>query len=216
MPFMDEFHSRYQVRETDFAIPGQKMTIYLPQSIEPFINPDDLLDRFPLWPKIWEASAILALKMAALPPDPNKKILEIGAGLGVAGLCAARMGHKITITEYNPDALNFIWANAEVNRIREPDIRKLDWNKPDIQERFDLIIGSEVVFKKEDIPGLLMLFQHFLKPGGTIILAEGMRKTSFLFIKEMEKHYKIIMKRQNVQSDSGKIPVILYEMTAKQ
>ncbi len=210
---MDEFHNKYQVKETAFAIPGHKMTIYLPQSIESFINPDDLLDQFPLWTRIWEASAVLALKMSKLSPEPGKRVLEIGAGLGVAGLCAAAMGHQVTITEYNMDALNFIRANAELNKITSPEIRKLDWNKPDIQEKFDFIIGSEVVFKVEDIPGLLMLFQLFLKPGGTIILAEGMRKTSFAFIKEMEKHYTIIMKKQSVKSDSGEIPVILYELT---
>jgi 16S rRNA G1207 methylase RsmC len=119
----------------------------------------------------------------------------------------------MTITEYNTDAIEFARANAALNDIGSVAIRNLDWNNPLVEGKFDYIIGSEVVFKEEDILGLHQVFQRYLKPGGTIFLAEGMRKTTMAFVKHMENHYTIAMKKQTMKSDGKEIPIILFKLT---
>ncbi len=212
---IDAFKLKYDVKESAFAIDDHHMTFLVPTTIEPFINPDDLMNDFPLWSKIWEATAILAHRISKIKPDPEKRFLELGAGMGVAGISAAKMGHRITITEYNKDALNFARVNAALNRIINPDIRELDWNSPFVEGKFDYIIGSEIVFKEADIFSIGLLFQQYLKPGGTIILAEGMRKTTLRFVKEMEKLYTVSMRKQIIRSETKEIPIILFEMQEK-
>ena len=54
-----------------------------------------------------------------------------------------------------------------------------------------------------------------LKPGGTIILAEGMRRTSLKFAKAMEEHYTVAMKKQSMESDGKEIPVVLFKLKPK-
>lgn len=212
---LDQFRSTYDVTETGFSFSDHHYTFFVPTTLEPFLNPEDLMDNFPLWAKIWEATAILVHRLSRIPVEPGKRFLEIGAGIGVAGLCATAMGHAVTITEYNPDALAFARANAARNSIPNPDIQELDWHAPKVSGTFDYIIGSEIVFKEEDIPSLAFLFQRYLKPNGAIILAEGMRKTSLKFIKTMENDYRISMKRHTIRSDNKDIPVVLFEMTKK-
>jgi len=212
---IEQFKQQYDVEQTTFSVGSHRLKLFIPQKIDAFINPDDLFSDFPLWSKIWEATAVLASHMSTIQVNPAHRILEIGAGMGVAGLCSARMGHRITITEYNEDALNFARANALLNNM-EPDIvTKLDWNTPLVQGRFDYIIGSEVVFKETDFPGLYVLFQKYLKPGGRIILAEGMRKTSLKFIQEMEKHFLIRMKKQTIGPPEKPVAVVLMELKEK-
>ena len=208
---LDTFRQEYDVEETDYQVAGHTLKFFVPQKIDRFINKDDVFANFPLWSKIWEATAVLSFQLAAIKPDPAKRFLEIGAGMGVAGLAAAKMGHNMTITEYNKDAINFAKANARLNNLDNVDIRELDWNNPLIKGRFDYIIGSEVVFKEEDIMGLYLLFQRYLKPGGTIILAEGMRRTSLKFAKAMDEHYTVAMKKQAMKSDGKEIPVVLFK-----
>ncbi len=209
---LERFKQKYNVEETRYQVAGQSLSFFVPQKIDPFINTDDLFADFPLWSKIWEATAVLSFHLSTMTPDPGRRFLEIGAGMGVAGLVGAKLGHRMTITEYNSDAIEFARANAVLNDIDTVDIRRLDWNNPLIEGRFDYIIGSEVVFKEEDIPGLHHLFQRYLKPGGTIFLAEGMRKTTRAFVKQMETHYTIAMKKQTMKSDGQEIPVILFKL----
>ena len=50
------------------------------------------------------------------------------------------------MTEYNQDALNFARANARVNHSSESSelsISELDWTKPNLVGKFDMILGSE-------------------------------------------------------------------------
>ena len=95
----------------------------------------------------------------------------------MVGIAAAKAGHRVTMSELNPDALNFARANALANGCPEVVIQPLDWNAPHLEGRFDMIVGSETVYKTEDIDGLEALFDRYLNPAGTIILAEGVRRT---------------------------------------
>ena len=210
---LEKFRQKYNVDETSYQVAGHTLNFFVPKEIDSFINKDDLFTNFPLWSKIWEATAVLSFHLSTIEPDPSKRFLEIGAGMGVAGLVGAKIGHNMTITEYNRDAIEFARANAALNDINNVDIRELDWNNPLIEGQFDYIIGSEIVFKEEDIMGLYLLFKRYLKPGGTIFLAEGMRKTTMKFVKDMETHYTIAMKKQTMKSDDKEIPIILFKLT---
>ena len=215
MDSIDDFKHRYEVELTKFSLVNQTLEIYVPKNIDRFINQNDIFDGFPLWSKIWEATAVLAFQLSKVPVKSEVKFLEIGAGMGVAGIYAATLGHDITITEYNDDAIHFARANAMQNGVDPTLIQKLDWSNPGVMGQFDYIIGSEVVFKETDIMSLHFLFQRYLKPGGTILLAEGMRKTSLAFVQKMEAYYQLKLKKQQIRSDKKNIPVVLIEMRAK-
>ncbi len=183
---LTSFHEKYKTDLSDLTLQGRKFRFFVPKSLDAFVDTDDIFHEFPLWAKIWDASIVLADYLAAMPADQDRNLLEIGCGLGVAGIVAASFGHRVTLTEYNDDALAFVRANACENQTAErpiPDIRKLDWNTPEIVEPFDTIVGSEVIFKEEDYAPLSRLFKRCLKPSGEIILAERVRETSIGFFR---------------------------------
>jgi len=209
---LEQFHRAYDTITTPVKINGQRLLLFQPASIDRFINPDDVLDNFPLWAKIWEASGVLASHLVNLPPDPGKTLLEIGCGLGMVGIAAAKAGHRITMTERNPDALNFARANALANDCPDIAIQRLDWNDPQLKSRFDTIVGSETVYKTEDIDGLEAMFDRCLSPGGTIILAEGVRRTGVAFWARMRQRYDVKARRQTLRSDQKTTHMVLFRM----
>ena len=209
---LEQFHRTYDTTTIPVTINGQTLRLFTPASIDRFINPDDVMDNFPLWAKIWEASGVLAGYLAGMPPDPTKTMLEIGCGLGMVGIVAARAGHRITMTEINPDALNFARANALVNDCPEIAIERLDWNAPQLDGRYDTIVGSETVYKTEDIHGLDAMFDRYLNPGGTIVLAEGVRRTGVDFWERMRHRYDVQARRQTLRSDHGSHKMVLFRM----
>jgi predicted nicotinamide N-methyase len=216
MPFsMKEFQSRYDIESFPVKIGDRELRFVKPRTIERFINPDDPMADFPLWAKLWEASAVLTQYMADLPVDPNRRILELGSGLGVAGITAAAMGHAITLTEFNRDALNFLQANAHLNGCSHLAIHHLDWFKPELEGRFDLIIGSEVIYQERAVDALEALFKRYLEPGGRVVLAERVRTTGTLFFERMSFLFEILARKHTLRSQDGTEIVVLFDMTYK-
>lgn len=218
-PFsLDTFHERYQTDTKDLRISSQRFQFFVPQSIDPFVDPKDILSDFPLWAKIWEAAIVLADHLAAMSPDPEKRFLDIGGGMGLVAIVAACFGHRLTMMEYNADAVRFARANAEANPCTgrgEITIAQLDWRQPALKQAFDYIVGSEVVYNEQDYDPLLRLFTTCLRPGGTIILAERLRKTSIEFFRQMSARFDITARKKVLRPEGEEVRVILATMTLK-
>lgn len=205
-------------RETEnktVVIRGRKFTLVTPKFIEEFIDPQNPLQDFPLWAKAWEASWVLADFVSGLPAEPGRCFLEIGCGLGLVGVVAASFGHRVVMTEHNPEAIVFARANAEMNHCADLEIIDLDWNHPSLYGQFDCIVGSEVVYHEKDFEPLRNLFERFLKPGGEVILCEGIRRTSLDFFREMQRHFDLEAQQKSVRSPEKTVPVILCRMKPK-
>ncbi len=69
---------------------------------------------------------------------PGERVLEIGAGLGLAAVLAARAGALVVATDIVPAAVEIIRANAALNGVTI-DARLGDAYAPVAGERFDLI-----------------------------------------------------------------------------
>jgi release factor glutamine methyltransferase len=69
---------------------------------------------------------------------PGERVLEIGAGLGLAAVLAAKAGARVVATDVVPEAVEAIRANARRNDV-EIDVRHGDCYAPVRGERFDLI-----------------------------------------------------------------------------
>jgi len=209
---MESFQKAYETDVSEVTIRGRPFRFFTPKYIEPFIDPRDALCDFPLWSKIWEASLVLADHLAAVSPEPGGRLLEIGGGMGVVSVVAASFGHDITLTEHNPRALDFARANAHANGCPDLKILELDWNRPDLDVVFDRIVGSEVVYHERDFEPLERLFHSLLKPGGEILLVEGIRKTSIEFFGRMQRSFVVKGQKKVLRTQGMEIPVILCRM----
>ncbi|MBW2023090.1 MAG: methyltransferase domain-containing protein [Deltaproteobacteria bacterium] len=209
---LNGFKEKFRPNITEIGVGGRKFKFYTPSDLELLLDDDVSMHNFPLWARIWEPSVVLALHMSTIQPDPNKTCLEIGAGLGVAGIVAACFGHRITLTEYDPDALEFAKANALLNNCEHIEISRLDWHYPDIEGKFDIIFGSEVVYRKEDYESLERLFNRYLTPRGVIILAEGLRRSSMEFLQRMSDRYQIKARKKVLRGNKEEIHLLLCEM----
>jgi len=88
----------------------------------------------------------------------DKTVLELGAGVGLAGVCAAVLGAKVTLTDRKsvlPILRKTVAKNAN-NTVNHPEVLELDWGKG-IQTKsgschsstFDFIIGADILYVPE-------------------------------------------------------------------
>jgi 16S rRNA G1207 methylase RsmC len=213
---LDEFQKEYETDVSPVTIRNRRFRFFVPKSIDRFLNPDDPLEQFPLWAKIWEASLILADELAGLPAHPGRTFVEIGCGLGLVGVVAASLGHDVTMTEHDPHALAFARANALLNGLAGLRVMPLDWNQPGPDEHFDFIIGSEIIYHERDFDPIRGMFERLLKPGGEIILCAEMRKTNMAFLSLLENTYTIKARRKTLRSETRNLSIMLCHLAPKQ
>ncbi|MEA1901545.1 MAG: methyltransferase, partial [Thermodesulfobacteriota bacterium] len=207
---MESFQKEYETDTVDVVVRERKFSFFVPKALDRFIDPENVFNNFPLWAKIWEPCFILADYLASMPVNPEKRFLEIGGGLGLVGIVASSFGHKVTMTEYNHDALNFANANAHINNCSSNlEIKELDWNKSELKGTFDRIIGSEAIYKEESFYPILRLFRTYLKEDGEILLSERAKKSSMEFFRQMSEHFNITAQKKIIRNDSEEIRVMM-------
>jgi hypothetical protein len=101
--------------------------------------------------------------------------------MGLAGTVAASMGHHVLMGDLEPDALLFARLNSLpfASRVRT---RRLNWQRDRLDERFDLVLGADVLYDKTQWDHLEPFWRAHLKTRGTVLLGEPGRQTGDLFI----------------------------------
>src|SRR5512145_2120314 len=103
----DSFHAAYDADTAEIAVGGRVYRIFVPRSIEGFLQDTGTRKNSPLWARIWPASIVLAELVASMPVDPQREMIEVGSGLGHVSIVAAACGHRMTCSEANLHALAF-------------------------------------------------------------------------------------------------------------
>ena len=109
--------------------------------------------------------------MAVIAGD-YQRVIEIGCGLGLAGLAAMAKGASVLFTDYERDALAFVELNALVNFGRMPATALMDWRRPALACTFDVVLAADVAYEKRFFDPLIETFGALLKPGGRVLLGE--------------------------------------------
>lgn len=122
----------------------------------------------PMFGVIWPAARGLATAVARAG-RPGERVLEIGCGLALPSLVAARRGARVVATDQHPDTATFLARNCALNGV-EVMYRSFDWAGPlpiDVPERsFDRVIGSDVLYTDEMPAPVAAAYARFLAPGG--------------------------------------------------
>ncbi|GAU07433.1 class I SAM-dependent methyltransferase [Desulfoplanes formicivorans] len=172
----------------------------------------------PLWAKIWPASTILALSMTQIPATASKRILEIGAGLGIPGLVAAARGFTTVITDTNEDALLFTRINVLKNGLeKNATVQHLDILTQDTDQPFDAILGSEVFYLKDSAPQIVRFLRNSLVPGGMALFARDAARQNTRFLTQAAPFFEIGIKQVGYKQGEEEHPfkATLYRLTPK-
>lgn len=138
----------------------------------------------PYWTYLWESSIGLAEYLSDYRRTlTDKTILEIGCGYGLAGIVAAKLGAKVTFTDFEHDALQFARYNSLQNGVSTGTYVQMDWSAPCFQNSFDVILGADVIYEERNWDTIIELLYNLLKSNGVAIFSEPKRKNADGFFK---------------------------------
>ncbi len=144
----------------------------------------------PYWAELWDsATGIGQFLVDRFHPLAGPQadvgtlgdVLDMGCGMGFAGTVAASLGARVLFADLEPPALLFAALNSIPwrDRVRA---RRLDWRRDQLGERFDLILGADILYDRSQWVYLEPFWRDHLRPGGRILLGEPGRQTGDLFI----------------------------------
>lgn len=136
---------------------------------------------------LWESAVALA-ELITRQGDMlrGKRVLELGAGVGLAGLVARSLGATVWQTDHRADVLQLADHNARQNQISLPHQFVADWRNWTHAERYDLILGADILYEREMHHYLAPIFQTNLASGGSVILADPSRPQALELIAKLE------------------------------
>ena len=187
--------NEYDLTEESFLFYNTRLAVKRVKDLDELVNriSDDEFgedERLPYWAELWPSAIALSrflFNNSSLIKDKN--VLELGCGLGLTSLALfSQKPHKLLLTDYEQSALDFSIKNFELNGFPKPATQLLDWRKPNLKEKFNCIVGSDLVYEERFFEPLLNLFRNYLEHKSIIILAEPNRMVANEFFVLLKNH----------------------------
>jgi len=132
---------------------GRVLSVERPVDAEALLDEDRFADEefLPYWAESWPSGLALARHIATLDLS-GRRVLELGCGLGLPSLVAAAGGAEVLATDWAPEAIELLRANAARNDLALR-AERLDWRDVAVfVERgpFDLALAADVAYEQRN------------------------------------------------------------------
>jgi predicted nicotinamide N-methyase len=132
----------------------------------------------PYWAELWPSGLALA---RALPDAlAGRRVVELGAGLGVPSLVAAARSADVIAVDWAADAVELLRDGLAV------EARQADWRA--FGGDYDLVLAADVLYEERNVEPLLGLLPR-LAP--EVLLAEPGRPHATAFLERAREGWRI-------------------------
>jgi len=132
----------------------------------------------PYWAMPWPSGTALAAALARTPPAAGTTVLELGCGLALPSIVAARAGASVLATDGSSDAVVFAAHSLALNEV-EGEVARVDWAEhgDELAARgpWDLVLAADVLYLRGNVEAALRLLPRLVKPAGEVWIADPRR-----------------------------------------
>lgn len=191
----------YEVKLEQIRVPGAAdLQIRSLRDRLQFADADGVADalgissaQWPMFGLLWPSGQQLAQHMAQRALVPGERVLEIGCGLALASLVCHRRGIDVTASDCHPLAEAFLAENLRLNDLPPLPYAHGQWGAltlaaqalPAVQGRFDLVIGSDVLYERDDGGMLSAFIQRHAGPLAQVLIVDPDRGNRSAFNRRM-------------------------------
>src|SRR4051794_29311085 len=196
-PLPDELLD-YEVHRLDLG-GGEPAIVARPGDWEALREAEALARRgVPYWAVLWPSGLELARAVSRGPALDGKRVLELGCGLGLPSLAAARRGATVLATDSSTDAVVFAAHNLALNGLTgdvavasfSEAAEALSGGGP-----WDLVLGADVLYLQANVETLLRALPGLVADGGEAWIADPNRNGAQAFLAAARKQFALRSER---------------------
>ncbi|KAK5973581.1 Methyltransferase [Trichostrongylus colubriformis] len=130
---------------------------------------------------LWDSAIVLSEYLVAHPDlVRGRQILELGAGIGLPSIVAAKLSAEKVLTTDQPSAIPLLKENLIANLQEEEmsaiTIVPLDWTAlPKEPLSADVILGADLVYNEELFDALQKVIMQIITPDNLMLMASKIR-----------------------------------------
>ncbi|HEV2771959.1 MAG TPA: methyltransferase domain-containing protein [Thermoleophilaceae bacterium] len=143
----------------------------------------------PYWSVLWRSGVALGRGLAGARLA-GLRVVELGCGLGVPSLLAARAGAAVLATDGCAEALELVERNARENGLSVATAR-VDWGAADdlvARGPFDLVLAADLLYERASVALLLSLLPRV---GREVWMADPGRSVAGVFLEQAHRHWSV-------------------------
>lgn len=128
--------------------------------------------------QVWSSGLVLAEHVDTLVLD-GQRVLEIGCGLAVPGIVLHRRVADVVVSDWHPECAVFLRENLRLNNLGPLRFHDGDWSGGNATlGRFDLIIGSDVLYERNHPRQLVEFFDLHAEQRVDVLMVDPRRGQS--------------------------------------
>jgi 2-polyprenyl-3-methyl-5-hydroxy-6-metoxy-1,4-benzoquinol methylase len=208
----------FPTRRLIVQVGAVQVTLLVVKRLEDYVDTDALLREAdapepPYWAHVWAGSRVLARRLTKIDCS-GRRVVDVGAGVGLAGIVAAKRGAAVTAIDTAHAAMCFARANAALNGCSVAAVQA-DLHQPALRGRFDYCLAADVTYQPSLQVALADFLATHLAPDGTAWCAESVRTSDQGFRGACER-YGFTVTEEDVRELDDAREVIVRLTTVRQ
>jgi predicted nicotinamide N-methyase len=183
--------SEEDLAEHVVALPGGELVLLAPRDRDALLSEEafEQEEFLPYWAELWPSALALA-RAVARRPLTGRRTLELGCGLGLPAIAAARAGARVLATDWSPDAVAMTARNAARNGVElATALFRWDADPRALGPPWPLVLASDVLYEQRNVAPLLELLPRVC--AGEVWLADPRRAPAAGFLERAAERWHI-------------------------
>lgn len=185
---------RYRLRRHRLHCAGGELSVVAPARGDDLLEGDaaeECLRRgqMPYWADVWPASVGMARQIMKGPSLEGRSVMDLGCGIGIAGLAAATKGASVRFADLEPDALHFARFNSRHLPRERLAFEQLDWLGSTVAGTFDRILLADVAYEERNFEPLIRHLRSCLATDGEAWVGDPYRPATDSFLARLPSEF---------------------------
>ena len=172
---------------------AEPLRIRRPRDFEELLVEEAFKDEalLPYWAELWTSWIALAWEMHVRSLK-GARTLELGCGLALPSIAAAKAGGRVTATDWSPKAVELAASNAELNGA-SLTAEVHSWSEPEsLVDRapWDIVLASDVLYDTRNVDWLLPLLPQLVDERSEVWVCDPGRPPEEAFVEGVDELFE--------------------------
>jgi predicted nicotinamide N-methyase len=152
-----------------------------------FVRQEGETRPLPFGATLWPSALALLHAMVRLDQAwEGTRVLEVGCGVGMGSVLAARLGARATAADNHGDMAAFLLENARLNAVH---VDWLHWDHAvdsNATDAVDVLLGSDLLYSAGQLHAVLNTVERVVSRGNVVLLADPGRRSLWTLVEKLQ------------------------------